>query len=73
MRSVEASASQPRMRAISCTKALDSRAEASLERSWDSLARRQGWVETWMLRGRGEEGVGEVEEEDMIGIEGEGW
>ena len=41
-----AKASQPRMRAISWIRDLVSRALASLDRSWESLARRHGWVET---------------------------
>ena len=40
-----ARASQPRMRAISWMRLFVSRALASLDRSWESLARRHGWVE----------------------------
>lgn len=48
----EARASQPIMRAISWTKTFVSRALASFERSWESLARRHGCVETWMFDGK---------------------
>ena len=41
-----AKASQPTMRAISWTKDFVSRALAFFDRSWESLARRHGWVET---------------------------
>lgn len=47
-----AKASQPRMRAISCTRAFVSRALMELERSWESLAIRQGCLEMWTLGGR---------------------
>ncbi|CAL8574493.1 hypothetical protein XPA_010745 [Xanthoria parietina] len=47
--SSEAKASTARMRAISCIKALVSRALASLERSCDNFARRHGWVDMWTL------------------------
>ena len=37
-----------------------SRAVAVFERSWDSLARRHGWQETWTLGGRGEDAIASV-------------
>jgi hypothetical protein len=40
------------MEAISSTRALVSRGVVFCERSWESLAWRQGWVEMWMLEGR---------------------
>lgn len=49
--------SQPIMRAISWTKDLVSRALAALDRSWESFARRHGWVETWTLNGSDEEAI----------------
>ena len=49
---VEAKASQPIIRAISWTKTFASRGVASFERSWESLARMQGWVETWTMDGK---------------------
>lgn len=52
-------ASQPRIRVISWTSDLVSRALVLEERSWDSLARRQGWVERWTVGGR-------VGEDDMV-------
>ena len=60
--------SQPTMRAISWTKDLVSRALAALDRSWESFARRHGWVETWTLAGSVEEAIAEHES----GY-GEGW
>ncbi len=45
------------MRAISWTRVLVSRALASLDRSWESLARRHGWVETWTLGGSDGEAI----------------
>lgn len=45
----DASASHATIRAMSWTKVLVSRALASLDRSWESFARRQGWVEIWTL------------------------
>lgn len=47
-----AKASQPRMRAISCTRAFVSRAMAVFERSWESFAIRQGCLERCTLGGR---------------------
>jgi hypothetical protein len=47
-----AKASTPRMEAISFTRALVSRGLVLCERSWDSLAWRQGWEETWTFEGR---------------------
>ena len=58
----EPSASQPIISAISWIRAFVSRALASLERSWESLARRQGCAEVWMLRGK----EGEEDEGDML-------
>lgn len=52
-----ARASQPIMRAISWTRDLVSRALASLDRNWESLSRRHGWVETWALGGSDEEAI----------------
>jgi hypothetical protein len=40
------------MEAISSTRALVSRGVVFCERSWESLAWRQGWVEMWTLGGR---------------------
>ena len=45
------SASQPRIRDISCTRALVSRAFVLAERRIESLARRHGWVEMCTFRG----------------------
>lgn len=53
----EARASHATIRAISCTKFLVSRALVSLERSWESFARRHGWVEMWMLEAIGDGGA----------------
>lgn len=51
-------AAQPRIRVISWTRDFESRALVLEERSWDSLARRQGWVDRWTVRGRdGGEGM----------------
>lgn len=47
-----ANASTPRIVAISSTSALVSRGEVLAERSWESFAWRQGWVEMWTLGGR---------------------
>ena len=47
-----ARASEPKSKEISWIKVLTSRALVVLERSCDSLARRQGCVETWTLGGR---------------------
>ncbi|KAK4200429.1 CrcB-like protein-domain-containing protein [Triangularia verruculosa] len=44
-----ARASVPRIRVISLMRVLTSRAEVEDERSWESLAWRQGWVEMWTL------------------------
>lgn len=70
-----ARASQPIMRAISWTRDLVSRALASLDRNWESLARRHGWVETWALGGSGEEAIagsgskcGEEREKSMLHV-----
>ena len=52
-----AKASQPTMRAISWTRDFVSRALASFDRSWESLARKHGWVETWTLTGSDEEAI----------------
>ena len=52
-----ARASQPTMRATSWTSDFVSRAFASLDRSWESLARRHGWDETCTLAGRDEEAI----------------
>lgn len=52
-----ARASQPIMRAISWTRDLVTRALASFDRSWESLARRHGWVETCALGGSGKEAI----------------
>lgn len=46
-----ANASTARMEEISCTRALVSRGFAVWERSWESFAWRQGWVEMWMFWG----------------------
>lgn len=45
------------MSAISWTKAFVSRALVCLDRSWESLVRRQGWWEMCTLAGRGEDMV----------------
>lgn len=47
-----ARASHPTIREISWTNALVSRAFVVLSRSWESLAWRHGWVETWTFEGR---------------------
>lgn len=47
-----ANASQPTIRAISCTSDLTSFALVLPERSWLSFARKHGWLETWTLSGR---------------------
>ncbi|KAL9575869.1 MAG: hypothetical protein Q9212_007616, partial [Teloschistes hypoglaucus] len=47
----EAKASHATMRAISWTNVFVPRALVSLERSCESFARRQGWVEIWTLVG----------------------
>lgn len=47
-----ARASVPRIRVISLMRVLTSRAVVEVERSWESLAWRQGWVEMWTLGGR---------------------
>lgn len=44
-------ASTARIPVISVTRLLVSRVEAEWERSWESLALRQGWEETWTLGG----------------------
>lgn len=64
-----ARASQPIMRAISWTRVLVSRTLASFDRSWESLARRHGWVETWALGGSEKEAIAEVEA--IVGRRGE--
>jgi hypothetical protein len=46
-----ARASEPKIREISWTRALVSRALVVLSRSWESLAWRQGWEEMWTLGG----------------------
>ena len=45
------------MRAISWIRDFVSRALASFDRSWESLARKHGWVETWTLIGSDEEAI----------------
>ena len=45
------------MRAISWIRDFVSRALASFDRSWESLARTHGWVETWTLTGSDEEAI----------------
>lgn len=45
-------ASAARSSEISWTRALVSLDVVVAERSWESFARRQGWVETWTLEGR---------------------
>lgn len=45
-------ASEARMREISWISVFTSRALADLERSWLSLAKRLGCLETWTLDGR---------------------
>lgn len=47
-----ANASMARIVAISLTSSRVSGVEVDWERSWESLALRQGWEETWMLEGR---------------------
>lgn len=54
-----AKASQPTMRAISCTSAFVSRAFVSLDRSCESFARTHGWVEMWTFDGRDPEAMTE--------------
>lgn len=44
-------ASHPIIREISWTNALVSRAFAVLSRSWESLAWRHGWEDTWTFGG----------------------
>lgn len=41
------------MRAISWTRVCTSREVVDAERSWESLAWRQGWVDMWAFFGRG--------------------
>lgn len=48
----DANASQPTIREISWTNALTSLEGVLFERSWLSLALRQGWFETWTFFGR---------------------
>jgi hypothetical protein len=48
----EARASQPSISEISCTSAFVSRGLVALSLSWESLAWRQGCVETWTFGGR---------------------
>jgi hypothetical protein len=48
----EARASQPTMVAISCTRAFVSREFAVSDRNWESLACRQGCVDTCAFEGR---------------------
>jgi hypothetical protein len=48
----DASASHPTMREISWTNALTSLEGVLFDRSWLSLALRQGWFETWTFLGR---------------------
>lgn len=47
-----ANASTPIIDEISWTSALVSRGLVLAERSWESFAWRQGWVETWTFEGR---------------------
>lgn len=47
-----ARASQPSMRAISCTSAFTSLGLVFLDRSWPSFANRHGWVDTRTLGGK---------------------
>lgn len=47
-----ANASTPIIDEISWMSALVSRGLVLAERSWESFAWRQGWVETWMFEGR---------------------
>lgn len=51
---LDARASQPSIREISCTRAFTSFALVLLDLSWLSFARRHGWSETWTLGGNGE-------------------
>lgn len=54
-----ANASEPTRREISCTSVLTSFALVLPERSWLSLARKHGWLETWTLLGRDMLSLGE--------------
>lgn len=77
-------ASAARSSEISWTRTLVSLDVVVAERSWESFARRQGWVETWTLEGReamivllfgldaawGIDGDGEKEEEGARGVVG---
>ena len=47
-----ANASTPMMVAISLTRLRVSRVDVDWERSWESLALRQGWEDIWTLVGR---------------------
>jgi hypothetical protein len=58
------------MRAISFTRALVSRALASLARSCESFARRHGCVETWTLERCDAEAIAEGSFKKMEKIEG---
>lgn len=57
-------ASEARRRDISWTRVLVALGVVEEERSWESFARRQGWVETWTLEGR---------EATIVGIYGDIW
>ena len=59
----DAKASQPRINAISLTKALASLALVCLERNCDSFARRQGCLETCKFAGSGDEDMMDDREE----------
>ena len=52
-----AKASQARNKVISWTSVFVSRASVVSERNWESLARRQGCLEMWMMVGRGTEAI----------------
>jgi hypothetical protein len=60
------------MRAISCTSVCASRHPVFVERSWDSLARRHGCVETCAFLGRSEGAIVYVCSSRIQGVRGSG-
>lgn len=67
-----ANASTPIIDEISWMRALVSRGLVLAERSWESFAWRQGWVETWMFGGRDMVMWGKWKREEMRGSQGIG-